>query len=84
MLPKEPHHHLNMIGVRPAYKGQGLARQLNTAVEELMFSHPTSSGLSLNTEVESNVNFYLHLGYKLVGQTNVDNKFETWGFFKSK
>ena len=84
LLPKEPHHHLNMIGVRPAYKGQGLARQLNTAVEQLMFSHQTSSGLSLNTEVESNVNFYLHLGYKLVGQTNVDNNFETWGFFKSK
>lgn len=84
LLPKEPHHHLNMIGVRPAYKGRGLARQLNTAVEEIMFSHQSSSGLSLNTEVESNVNFYLHLGYKLVGQTNVDNKFETWGFFKSK
>ncbi len=30
LLPKEPHHHLNMIGVRPAYKGQGLARQLIT------------------------------------------------------
>jgi ribosomal protein S18 acetylase RimI-like enzyme len=84
LLPKEPHHHLNMIGVRPAYKGQGLARQLNTAVEEIMFSHQSSSGLSLNTEVESNVNFYLHLGYKLVGKTNVDNNFDTWGFFKSK
>ena len=84
LLPKEPHHHLNMIGVRPAYKGQGLARQLNTSVEELVSSHPTSSGLSLNTEVESNVNFYLHLGYEIVGQKLFDNNFETWGFFKSK
>ncbi|MCW9094346.1 MAG: GNAT family N-acetyltransferase, partial [Ignavibacteriaceae bacterium] len=49
LLPKDPHHHLNMIGVRPAYKGQGFARKLNTAVEQLMFSHQTSSGLSLNT-----------------------------------
>jgi len=84
LLPKEPHHHLNMIGVRNFYQGKGLARQLITAVEELVSDHPTSLGVSLNTEVESNVNFYLHLGYKLVGQTNVDNKFETWGFFKSK
>ena len=84
LLPEEPHHHLNMIGVRPAYKGQGMARQLITAVEELVSSHPTSSGLSLNTEVESNVNFYLHLGYELVCNKYFDNNFETWGFFKSK
>lgn len=80
----EPHHHLNMIGVRNYYQGKGLARQLITAVEELVSDHPTSLGVSLNTEVESNVNFYLHLGYKLVGQTNVDKNIQTWGFFKSK
>jgi ribosomal protein S18 acetylase RimI-like enzyme len=84
LLPKEPNHHLNMIGVHPAYKGQGLARQLITEVEELMSSHPTSSGLSLNTEVESNVKFYLYLGYEKVGQKYFDSNFETWGFFKSK
>jgi len=84
LLPKEPHHHLNMIGVRNFYQGKGLARQLITAVEELVSDHPTSLGVSLNTEVESNVNFYLHLGYKLVGQTNVDKNIQTWEFFKSK
>jgi len=83
LLPPEPHHHLNMIGVRTSYKGRGLARQLITTVEELALLHPSSSGVSLNTEVKSNVNFYLHLGYKLIGQTNVDNNIETWGFFKS-
>ena len=82
--PKELQHHLNMIGVRKAYQGKGLARQLITAVEELAIKHPTSSGVSLDTEVESNVNFYLHLGYKLIGQTKVDNHFTTWGFFKTK
>jgi len=83
LLPPEPHHHLNMIGVRTSYKGRGLARQLITAVEELALLHPSSSGVSLNTEVKSNVNFYLHLGYKLIGQTNVDKNIETWGFYKS-
>ncbi len=84
LLPKESHHHLNMIGVRDAYKGKGLARQLINAVEELVSLDPTSSGLSLNTEVETNINFYLHLGYELIGQTNVDKNIVTWGFFKSK
>ena len=84
LVPKEPHHHLNMIGICPAFKGQGMARQLINAVEELVSLHPSSSGVSLNTEVESNINFYLHLGYKMIGQTNVDKNIMTWGFFKSR
>jgi GNAT superfamily N-acetyltransferase len=84
LLPKEPHHHLNMIGVRNAYQGKGLARQLIAAVEELASEHPTSTGVSLNTEVEANVNFYLHLGYELLGEAIVDKDIVTWGFFKGK
>ncbi|MDZ7623845.1 MAG: GNAT family N-acetyltransferase [Ignavibacteriaceae bacterium] len=42
LLPKEPHHHLNMIGVRNASQGKGLARQLINKVEELVSKHPTS------------------------------------------
>ena len=84
LLPIEPHHHLNMIGVRNAYGRKGLARQLINAVEELVSEHPTSTGISLNTEVESNVNFYLHLGFELLGKSNVDENLITWGFFKSK
>lgn len=84
LLPKEPHHHLNMIGVRNAYQGKGLARQLVNAVDELVLQHPTSTGVSLNTEIESNVNFYLHLGYEIVGKAEVDRGIQTWGFFKAK
>jgi len=83
LLPKEPHHHLNMIGVRNAYQGKGLARQLINKVDELVLDHPTSTGVSLNTEVESNVNFYLHLGFELLGQANVSEDVITWGFFKA-
>ena len=84
LRPKEPHHHLNMIGVRNAYQGKGLARKLIDAVETLASEHPSSTGISLDTEVELNVQFYLHLGYKLLGQTNVNKDIFTWGFFKEK
>ena len=84
LLPTEPHHHLNMIGVRNAYQGKGLARLLINVVDDFVASHPFSTGVSLNTEVDSNVNFYLHLGYDLRGKANVDKDFVTWGFFKSK
>lgn len=84
LLPKEPHHHLNMIGVRNAYQGKGFARQLTNNVEELVSAHPTSVGLSLNTEVETNVNFYLHFGFQLIGQAKIDDKLNTWGFFMQR
>ena len=72
LLPKEPHHHLNMIGVINAYQGKGLARQLINEVEKLVSEHPLSTGVSLNTEVEANVNFYFHLGYELLGKAIVE------------
>jgi len=73
-----------MVGVRNAYQGKGLARQLIDEVEKLVSAHPASGGLILNTEVEANVNFYLHLGFELLGKANVDKDIVTWGFFKSK
>lgn len=84
LLPSEPHHHLNMIGVIPEYKGRGLSHKLIDEVEKLVVSHPESTGLSLNTETESNVKLYLHLGFKQIGQTKIDDNLETWAFFKSK
>jgi ribosomal protein S18 acetylase RimI-like enzyme len=84
LQPPQPHHHLNMIGVIPKYKGKGLARMLIDAIEELVRTHPNSSGLSLNTETESNVKLYLHLGFKLIAHAKVDDNLETRAFFKSK
>lgn len=69
-----------MIGVRNAYQGKGYARKLIDEVEKLVSEHPTSTGLSLNTEVETNVNFYLHFGFQLNGQAKIDDKLNTWGF----
>jgi GNAT superfamily N-acetyltransferase len=84
LLPTEPHHHLNMIGVSSEYIGKGLARMLIDKIVELVGSHPDSTGLSLNTETESNVRLYLHIGFNLIGNKKVDENLETWAFFKSK
>ena len=56
--------------------------KLINEVEKLVSEHPTSTGLSLNTEVEANINFYLHLGFKLIGQAKVGDDITTWGFLK--
>ena len=76
------HHHLNMLGVRRAHQGTGLARELLTAVHDLARGDGSSSGVSLTTELSQNVAFYEHFGYRVVGHVRVAPGFETWGLFR--
>jgi ribosomal protein S18 acetylase RimI-like enzyme len=78
----EPHHHLNMIGVRRTHFGRGLGGQLMDAVHELASADAASYGVSLNTESESNVALYEHLGYQLQGRARVSDDLQTWAFFR--
>jgi len=78
-----PHHHLNMIGVRKAHAGTGLARPLLEAVAGISRDDPGSCGVSLTTEVARNVTLYEHFGYRAVGHARVTPELETWGFYLS-
>lgn len=77
-----PHLHLNMIGVRREAQGRGLGRALLEAVHRLSSEHPTSTGVSLTTEVPSNVCLYKHFGYEITGRAKVCGAFTTWGMFR--
>jgi len=80
-----PHHHLNMIGVRPAHKGRGIARPLMEAVQQLSDADPNSSGVSLTTERERNLTLYQHFGYSVIAQNDVAQApFVTWGLFRKR
>lgn len=76
-----PHHHLNMIGVRRAAQGQGLARPLLEAARALSIDDPTSSGVSLTTETPRNLTLYEHFGYQVTGHAQIARELETWGMF---
>ena len=82
VLISEPHHHLNMIGVRRANHGQGLARPLLEAAIQLASADPDSAGLTLTTETAKNVRLYEHFGFHVVGTARVSTEFETWGLFR--
>jgi GNAT superfamily N-acetyltransferase len=79
-----PHHHLNMLGVRHAFHGQGVGRLLLNAVSDHANSDPQSSGVSLTTEMSENVRLYEHCGYKVVGEARVADSFHTWGLFQPR
>lgn len=80
----DPHYHLNMIGVRRAVRGRGLARTLLDAVHELSQSEPASTGVSLTTETPANLPLYEHFGYRRIGHARVGRELETWGFFRPR
>lgn len=81
-LVKEPHLHLNMIGVRRASQGRGLAGALLEHVHKVSASDPESAGVSLTTEDPANVSLYEHFGYRIVGQAQLTSRIRTWGFYR--
>jgi GNAT superfamily N-acetyltransferase len=80
----QPHHHLNMIGVRHTHAGMGLGRQLLEAVYGLALADRDSRGVSLDTEKPGNVQLYEHCGWQVMGRAPVAPGLETWGMFRGK
>ena len=76
-----PQLHVHMIGVRGAYRGRGLARQLLETVHALCEQSPVAEGVSLTTEDPRNVALYQHLGYRVVGEARIADDLYTWSFF---
>ena len=80
----EPHHHLNMLGVRRSHAGQGFARPLLESVHGLCCQHPESQGVSLSTELPDNVRLYEYFSYRVVGNALVSDELETWVLYWSR
>jgi ribosomal protein S18 acetylase RimI-like enzyme len=73
-------HYLGMIGIRPDAQGRGIGRQLIDAVKDRARSHPESTGITLNTESESNLPFYEKLGFLKGAEADV-GPLHTWSFY---
>jgi GNAT superfamily N-acetyltransferase len=82
VLVSEPHHHLNMIGVRHSHHGRGLARPLLEAAIEIAARDAKSAGLTLTTETPANVRLYEHFGFEVFGHVEIATGLETWGLFR--
>jgi ribosomal protein S18 acetylase RimI-like enzyme len=77
----EPHFYLVAIGVRPEAQGKGYGKILLDETQRLSQSHPTSTGVALDTETESNVALYQHCGYEVTAQSNLD-EIPIWFLFR--
>ncbi len=79
---EEPHLHLNMIGVRGASQGRGLAGALLDHLHRVSADDPASAGVSLTTEDPANVPLYEYFGYRVVGHARLTPAIRTWGFYR--
>lgn len=77
-----PHVHLNMLGIRPAFQGRGLARRLLDNAQEISRATDGSAGVMLLTETRRNVALYEHVGYEIVGHARISPELESWGLFR--
>jgi ribosomal protein S18 acetylase RimI-like enzyme len=64
--PKEPHYYLFVIGVDPAYQGQGISRQLVAPVLERCDREGMPA--YLESSKESNIPIYERFGFRVTGE----------------
>ncbi len=71
-LPK-PSAYLIMIGVDPAFQGQGVGRRLIDYCFDLANENPENQGMGLDTEDEKNVEIYRRCGFEVVKEMRLDD-----------
>ncbi|MCH8929489.1 MAG: GNAT family N-acetyltransferase [Proteobacteria bacterium] len=75
--PKYPHYFLGMIGVKPAFQGQGYAAALIEGFRSLSAADGHSQAVVLSTENPSNLPFYKKMGFHIVADAEV-GELHTW------
>lgn len=68
--PAEPHWYLNVLATHPDWQGQGLGREVTSAIH----TRADADGLHcyLETETEKNVSIYHRMGYVVRTEWNLD------------
>jgi GNAT superfamily N-acetyltransferase len=81
LRPREPDYYLGIIGVHPEAQRRGYGRVLLDVVQALSESHPTSTGVALDTELATNVAIYERCGYH-VHATAAIGDVQIWCMFR--
>jgi len=76
-LPEFPTYFVGMLGVVPQRQGYGYGRALLEQVARLAMERPDAGGVTLSTEDPANLPFYKHLGYQILGSTDL-GEITTW------
>jgi ribosomal protein S18 acetylase RimI-like enzyme len=77
----EPHLYLTAIGTLPEMRGQGHAGALLDRLHLLSESHPTSTGVGLDTQIAANVALYERYGYQVTA-TDTLSGVPMWFLFR--
>ncbi len=72
-----------MLGVNPSSQGMGIGSQLLEHIHMLSNKHSKSCGVALDTQTQTNVNYYQNLGYQISSTKNLD-RLKHWFMFRQK
>jgi GNAT superfamily N-acetyltransferase len=70
------YHELPLLGVDIKFRHRGYGKQLINAIEQICKESPRSVGIALATVNAQYLDYYHHLGYKMVGQVQLGDCIE--------
>lgn len=79
--PRDPHHFLSVIGVRPEEQGRGHGRALMDAIHARADRDPRSAGVCLDTCDSRNRSYYERFGYEECARCRT-GPLEQWILFR--
>jgi GNAT superfamily N-acetyltransferase len=82
--PTEPHYGVIVLGVRPAFQGQGIAQALLAWVAAVSADDPRSTGVYLDTPEPFLEAFYRRRGYQTLTKVEVAPGVPLWCMFQPK
>ncbi len=80
-LPASAHHFLVAIGTRPGAQGRGFGGRLLRGVQQVCLRDTSSSGVSLDTASDKNVEIYRRFGFEVYASEpfeSVEIRFMFW------
>lgn len=80
--PRQPHLYLEALGVLPGKRGEGHAGRLLRTVHEISKSSPVSTGVALDTQVETNLPLYRRFGYEVIDEAKI-GPVPVWFMFRA-
>lgn len=81
--PREAHHHVGLIGVRPSLRCRGVGTALLAAVHDLVGDDPNSEGVSANVEDPLLAAWYERRGYDVWAWDDTLG-IEVWTLFRAR
>ncbi|MGD1913972.1 MAG: GNAT family N-acetyltransferase [Rivularia sp. (in: cyanobacteria)] len=79
--PNQPHFYINILAVHPQSQKKGIGSALLSQVHQISEENSESRGVALDTQIQSNVDYYQHFNYGISSTAELENV-QNWFMFR--